>query len=383
MRSGALARRQLIRNPIRLTVALLGVAFAVLLMLMQLGFRGALFASSVRFHNQLAGEVFLISPQSMYLAAMRSFSWRRLYQALSHPEVASASGVRVAMTFWKNPQDGKSHRIFVAGIDPRRPVFSNPDVEAAGSQLNEPDVLLFDRASRPAFGPVVDWFTQGRAVRAEVNGREMSVVGLFSLGTSFGIDGNLVTSDQNFLRLFPGRKEGLLEIGVLHLRPGADAAQVQQELARRLPADVEVLTKEQWVEREQRYWASATPIGFVFTFGTIMGFVVGMVIVYQILFSDVSDHLAEYATLKAIGYTDSYLYRVVLSQALWLSFLGFLPGALISNYLYGLTTRATKLPMYLGWELAGGVLLLTMLMCMASGLAAVRKVRSADPADIF
>ncbi len=273
-------------------------------MLMQLGFRGALFASAVRFHSQLFGDVFLISPQSQYLAAMRPFSWRRLYQALGHPQVEGVAPVRVAMMVWKNPEDGKSHRIFVAGLDPRQPVLANDGVEHQRSLLVEPDLLLFDEASRPAFGPVPALLRQGRRVHAEVNGREMRVAGLFALGTSFGIEGSLVTSDLNFLRLFPGRDEGLIEIGAIRLQPGADSQRVRDELAQRLPADVEVLTKAQWMEREKRYWAAAQPIGFVFTFGAVMGFVVGLVIVYQILFADVSDHLSEYTTLKAMGYTD-------------------------------------------------------------------------------
>jgi putative ABC transport system permease protein len=351
MRAFSLARRQLTRERLRLLVAVAGVAFAVVLMLMQLGFRNALFASAVRFHSHLQGEVFLISPRSMFLASMQSFSWRRLYQALAFPGVKAVAPVYTSVAYWKNPYNGTTHRLFIAAFDPRDPVLDLEGVRSHLKALQEPDVVLFDEASRPDFGPVAEHFRQGEAIRAELEGREVSVVGLVTLGTSFGIDGNVITSDLNFLRLFPSHKEGLIQIGVIQLAAGADPQSVRNALAAELPHDVEVLTKQEFMQREIDYWASATPIGFVFTFGAIMGFVVGMVIVYQILFADVADHLAEYATLKAMGYRD--------------------------------TNQATHLPMNLTVGVGAGTLALTIVMCSVSGMIAVRKVRSADPAEIF
>jgi putative ABC transport system permease protein len=220
-------------------------------------------------------------------------------------------------------------------------------------------------------------------VQTEVNNRRVSIMGLFNLGTSFGIDGNLITSDLNFLRLFPMKEEGLIQVGVIQLSAGVDPDGMRNQLAAALPNDVEVLTKAQLMRREIAYWSSATPIGFIFAFGAIMGFVVGMVIVYQILFADVSEHLAEYATLKAMGYADRYLFFVVLYEAVVLAVLGYIPGLAVSFQLYRLTTLATHLPMNLNLEAGASVLGLTIVMCGISGLIAVRKVRSADPAEIF
>ncbi len=383
MRAFSLASRQLTRERLRLLVAVAGVAFAVVLMLMQLGFRNALFASAVRFHSRLQGEVFLISPRSMFLASMQSFSWRRLYQALAFRGVKAVMPVYTNVAYWKNPYNGTTHRLFIAAFDPIQPAL---DIEGMGPHLDalrKPDVVLFDEASRPDFGAVPEHFRHGETIGAELEGREVSVIGLFTLGTSFGIDGNLITSDLNFLRLFRSHKEGLIQIGVIQLQPGSDPQAVRDALAAELPRDVDVLTKAQFMQREIDYWASATPIGFVFTFGAIMGFVVGMVIVYQILFSDVSDHLAEYATLKAMGYRDAYLFGVVLFEAVALAVLGYLPGLAVSFQLYRLTNQATHLPMNLSLEVGAGVLALTIVMCSVSGMIAVRKVRSADPAEIF
>lgn len=383
MRAASLARRQLTRERRRLFVAVAGVGFAVVLMLMQFGFRSALFNSAVRFHSHLEGDVFLVSPRSLFLAQMESFSSRRLYEALGFPGVKQVIPVYTALGLWKNPFDSSMHKVFIIGFDPLKPALSMDGVRRNLGVLRQPDVALFDVDSRPDFGPVAEHLRRGEPVVTEVNYRRLAMAGLFSLGTSFGIDGTLITSDLNFLRLYPATKEGLIHIGVIQLHPGAEAQAVRDGLAAVLPHDVDVLTKAEFMQREMIYWGSATPIGFVFAFGVIIGFVVGMVIVYQILFADVADHLAEYATLKAMGYPDRYLFLVVLCEAIVLAVLGYVPGVVVSAQLYRLTNRATHLPMNLTIETGAFVLALTIVMCGISGMIAVRKVRSADPADIF
>jgi putative ABC transport system permease protein len=377
-----LAWMQLTREKLRLVVAVAGVSFAVVLMLMQLGFRAALYKSSVRLHSYLNGELFLISPQSSYLVLMRSFSRRRLYQVLGVPGVASVSSVYLMLPPWKNPETGMMRSIFVIGYDPQERVLNIPEVNRLADVLRMPDTVIFDRAARPEFGPVAARFNRGETVTAEVNNRKITVKGLFELGTSFGIDGTLITSDLNFHRIYD-TDVGLIDLGVIKLKPGTDIEQMRQRLVAILPNDVEVLTKKQYIDREIAYWATVTPIGFVFTFGAIMGFVVGTVIVYQILFADVTDHLPEYATLKAMGYRNLFVFGVVLFEAVILSIFGFIPGALISMQLYTLAEKKTHLPMHLTPALGTLVLFLTIAMCCISGMIAVRKVQSADPAEIF
>jgi putative ABC transport system permease protein len=381
-RSLPLAWLQLARDKVRLVVAVVGVTFAVVLMLMQLGFRSALYNSAVRLHSHLDGELFLISPQSAYLVTMKSFSRRRLYQALAVPGVSSASSVYVMLPLWKNPETGSTRSIFVVGFDPDRFVLNLPEVKRNAENLKAPDTVLFDSASRPEFGPIADKVAAGKTVTAEVNNRKITVIGLFELGTSFGIDGTLITSDLNFRRI-QNRDEGAIDIGVLKLEPGADVERIHRRLASILPSDVQVLDKRQFMDREIDYWATVTPIGFVFAFGAIMGFIVGTIIVYQVLFADVADHFSEYATLKAIGYADAFISAVVLFEAVILSLAGFVPGVLISRYLYRITENATHLPMRMTPQMGLIVLVLTVIMCGISGLIAVRKVRTADPADIF
>ncbi|MFS0516359.1 ABC transporter permease DevC [Nostoc sp. UIC 10607] len=374
---------QLTREKTRLAVALAGISFADILMFMQLGFRDALYYSNVRFHSSLQGDIVLINSQSSAVLAMRSFSQRRLYKALELPAVQSVHPIYLDFTIWKNPVTGRPRSILIFGMNPENNLVNLPGVQENLDKLKLPDVVLFDRSSRVEYGPIAANYDQGNTVTAEVRRRRIKVEGLFTLGASFGADGNLITSDINFLRIFNNRQKGLIDIGLIRLKPGADAKVVAQELRKYLPNEVNVLTKQEFIDFERNYWANSTAIGFIFTLGTVMGFIVGTVIVYQILYTEVADHLAEYATLKAIGYTQNYLLSVILQEALLLAVLGYFPGIVFALFMYKSAREATLLPVFMSLERAVMVLILTMLMCIISGAIAVRKLRSADPADIF
>jgi putative ABC transport system permease protein len=374
---------QLTREKTRLAVALSGIAFADILMFMQLGFRDALYYSNVRMHSSLVGDVILINSQSNAVLSMKTFSQRRLYKALDLPTVQSVHPIYLDYTSWRNPVTGRPRSILIFGINPEVNLFNLPGVEENLNKLKLPDVVLYDRSSRVEYGPITDNFNQGKIVTAEVRRRQVKVGGLFTLGASFGADGNLITSDVNFLRIFNNRQRGLIDIGVIKLKTGADPMQVAQYLRSYLPTDINVLTKEEFIEFERNYWAGSTAIGFIFTLGTIMGFIVGTVIVYQILYTEVNDHLSEYATLKAIGYTQNYLLMVILQEAFLLALVGYLPGFACALVLYNVARDATLLPIFMSYNRAIMVIMLTILMCFISGMIAIRKLSSADPADIF
>jgi putative ABC transport system permease protein len=378
-----LAWLQLRRQPLRTLVGVAGVAFAVTLVFMQLGFAKALFASAVRFHQQLRADVVLVNPLSEMLPRMTPFARVRLYQALGHPGVVSVAPVYANTANWKNLGTRITRGILVAGLDPADDSFELSAVRESSARLRYPDVVLWDEGARPEYGPVAASWRAGERIAAEVDNRRVHVGGLFTIGTSFGIDGTIITSDLNFLRMFPARDRGLIDIGLIRVRPGVDPVAVRDDLRKALPKDVEVLTKAELLAREVSYWATTTPIGFVFNFGVVIGVVVGAIIVYQILFADISEHLPEYATLKAMGYTNGYIVTVVVQQACLLALFGYVPGLVVSTSLYRLTATATGLPMQLtGWT-ALLVLGLTLGMCVTSAAIAMRKVRSADPAEIF
>ncbi len=255
-------------------------------------------------------------------------------------------------------------------------------VESA-RRLHAADTCLFDLRVRPEFKRVAEKLTDGEPLVAEINGRRIWVVGTTAIGASFAVDGNLVTSDANFARLFPGRPTSSIDVGVVRLRPGVDRQQVKLELQARYGADLLVLTIDEFADRARDFLLRSRPINFIFGLGAAVGFLIGFAIVYQMLFTDVSNHLPQYATLKAIGYSDRYLRRIVLQESVILSLLGFLPGAGLAWGLYAVTVKATNLPLRMTWDRGALIFGLTVVMCGLSGLVAMRKLRQADPADVF
>ncbi len=374
---------QLRHNPMRLLVAVAGIAFAVLLILMQLGFRAALFDSAVRFHERFRYDVALFSVNSVFIVRPESFSIRRLYQARGLPEVDSVSPVYIAPGVWKNPWNNDRRSITIFGVDPEDDLLETKGYADSRELLRRRDVILFDSASRPEFGPVGAEFDAASPLETELNDRDIRVVGLFEMGPSFGVDGNIITSEDNWLRLFPERSRQNIHIGLIRLKPGADPDAARERIEALLPRDVRVYTKPQFIQREIAYWNGATPIGYIFTFGAIMGFVVGGIIVYQILFADVSEHIREYGTLRAIGYRNRFVSGIVVQQAVILAVLGYVPGMVAVHFLYGAAAAATKMPLHHTPGRALAVFAMTLAMCAISALLAVRKVRRLDPADVF
>jgi putative ABC transport system permease protein len=350
---------------------------------MQLGFSEALYSSAVRLHRSLAGDIVLVSPQYTYLAISRPFSQRRLFQAQAYAAVESATPIYFALAPWRNPTNGHTRNILVLGVDPTKQVLNLPELSEELPRTRVLNRLLFDIDSRSEYGFENNALASGHHVPVELAQRRMFVDGTFALGTSFAVDGSVIASVDTFLDLFPYRRAGIIDIGIVRLRPGANVEAVRSELASRLPNDVEVLTKQGFIDREQAYWRQNTPIGYVFTFGVVMGLVVGAVIVYLVLFVNVAERLSEFATLKAIGFADRALLTVVLQQSLILAGTGFVIGLSICSGLYSLAAKATLLPLALSMPTAALVLGLTVLMCGVSGAAALLKVRAADPAEVF
>ncbi|MBD2385156.1 ABC transporter permease DevC [Cylindrospermum sp. FACHB-282] len=383
LRKTPLAWRQLMKEKTRLAIAIAGISFADMLMFIQLGFRDGLYDSAVTPHRNLQADLVLINPQFQTLAAVKSFGRERLYQTLSYDGVASVTSLYIALGQWRNPQTRIERSILVWGVDPAQSAFKFPEIQQNQDKLKQLYQVLFDQAGRPEFGAVGDILKKTGKFETELSDKAVSVRGLFVNGASFVADGNVISSDSTFLQLFPKRKPDRIDVGLITLKPGSDVEKVRSQLVADLPKDVKVLTIEDFAQIEKNYWATSTAIGFIFGLGVGVGFIVGIVIVYQILYSDVSEHLPEYATLKAMGYSDNYLLSVLIQEALLLAVLGYLPGFILSIGLYQVAFSATMLPITMTVERAVNVLMLTIIMCSFSGVIAMRKLRSADPADVF
>lgn len=375
---------QLTQHKGRFGVAISGVAFADLLMLMQLGFQGALFDSAVVLHSKLKADIFIISPQALNIGAMSTFPRRRLYQAMDITGVESAEPMYVSLVNWKNPQTRDKKSLLIVGFNPNQPIFNLPEVNSQLDKIKQSDTLLFDRKTIGTYDKVVESVDGGKPVTTEIERRTISVNGLFSIGSSFSADGHLMTSEDNYLRLFSRQSQSDINVGLITLKPGYDPQQVAEQLKSYLPKEgIRVLTKKEYIAFEQGYWQQQTPIGPIFNLGAVMGFLVGIIIVYQVLSTDVNAHLKEYATFKAMGYGNTYLLGIVFEEALILAIVGFIPGLIVSIGLYSVVGGATNLPIAMTMVRATQVLIGTLIMCMLSGAVATSKVQAADPADMF
>jgi putative ABC transport system permease protein len=380
---------QLRRNPTRLAVALTGVAFANLLIFLQLGVMGALFDSAVRPVAMLDADILLLSPDARQIGRLGTLPRRRLFQALGVEGVAAATALRVGTVEIRRPDAAASQglrfaSVTVFGVDPDARAIRDPAIDAQRMTLRRADTALIDRLTRSALAPVVAAVDRGEAATVEISGRSVALTGVFALGASFDSDGSLLVSDQTFQRLFPRSSPGAPNAVLVKVADGADPDTVAMRLATALPsADTRVMTTRDYEAYLRDFMRRGTPIGTVFSIGVVMGLLVGFAIVHQILSADVHDHMGEYATLRAMGYTQGWLLGVVFEQALVLAVLGFVPGLSLSLGLYALLGVATELSVTLPPDRAAFVLVLTLVMCAASGALAARRLAKADPADAY
>jgi len=374
---------QLKHDRLRLLTAIAGITFADVLIFMQLGFADALYKSNTQYPRAIQADLVLISPQAKNFSKLRTFPNRRLYQAMDVPGVATTDAMNIGSKEWRNPQTREKSSLMLVGQNPQRAAFNLPEINQQIDRTRLPDTFLFDQAARGDYQEMIAEVQQTGTAQTEIGLRTVTVTGLFTVGASFGDDGALITSNQNFFRQFPNRDPGTVNLGLVNVEPGYDVLSVQADLIEHLPPDVQVLTQEGYVDFELNEIQSNSPIGFVFSLGSAMGFVVGIVIVYQVLSTDVNSHLSEYATFKAMGYRNGYLLGIVFEEAIILSICGFIPSLAVGMGIYALASAATALPMAMTVSRAITVLVLTVFMCGASGAIATQKLQSADPADIF
>jgi putative ABC transport system permease protein len=385
-----LAFKNLTHDYRRLAVAVGGIGFAVLLMFMQTGFRYALLDSTVKVIDDLRADLILVNKAQYALPARQRFSRTRISVARECPGVKGVYPLYIEkpLAVLKQPWH-KGNPIRVLAFISGDPVFELPQVAKNAEELDRPFTALIDSRSKPKFGAPTGNLEQLRRFPAELAGRRIRFIGTFEMGTDFANDGNLIMTAQNFARYFPFRARGddplsVVDLGIVQLEPGADPLAAQRRLRRIFRnEDVEVYTKSEFRTSELTFWRKSTPIGYIFAVGTGLGFVVGIIICYQIIFASISSHMAEFATLKAMGYRDRYFVALVVAESVYLSILGFIPGLVVSWALYATLSQWTGLLMDLTPLRAGLVFLFALGMCVISGGFAMRKVLSADPAELF
>ena len=373
----------IVRQPIRTITGICGIALACLLMFVQLGFRDGLFNQSVRVHHALITDLVVINRDSSSLATMRPFPGQRLGQIYGDKDVVEVNSLRIRPLRWRNQLTDRSRNILAIGVNPNNPQLdlgaTREDTDSIKGLFN----VLFDADSRKEFGPIATYVRRGEKVSSEVNGYRLNVSGLISIGPSFAYDGYIVASRQTVEALITDGTQGDAELGLVTLKEGSSKMDAMKRIQASMPEDVKVLTKQEYIEYERNYWRNGSSIGFVFNFGTLLGLVVGATMIYQVLYTDVTDHLPEYATLRAMGYNMGYLYSVVIRQGMVISLMGYIPSLGLGTLAYVFIRKGTNIGVEMTSSIMVAVFVLSIISSSLSAILVTRRLWAADPAEIF
>ncbi len=420
--STPLAWKNLSHNKVRTCVGVAGVGFAVILIFMQMGFKGGVASTATQIYDALEFDLMLRSPGYLHLTEPRSFSRMRVFQAASLPEVKFARPFYLGLSEWQAPilhsrpveyderqpddRAGQWRAIITMGTEPENAAFLRKDICDEARKLTDPRFVLIDVKSKPEYGPAQGerFGTADIGVETTLGPSRIRIVGLFELGTGMASNGACLTSPEGFVRACPWQKIDEVNFGLIKLHDPSQVEVVKAKLKEiyGLPSvdtdspeydeldavdltntDVEILTRDTVNRREEHRWVSETPLGQIFTLGVWVALFVGVAIVYQVLSTDIENMMSEYATLRAIGYSNKFLTKVVLQQSVMLAIVGYAPSLVVSWILYRVVEAVSGMPMIMTKSIMFTVLVLAIMMCVISGLGALRKLFQADPVDLF
>jgi putative ABC transport system permease protein len=376
-----LAWLNLVHHKGRTAVAAGGIAVAVILIFVQLGFHAAAEATATAPFDALNFDLLLVSVRYVDFPHPGEVPRAAASRSLGVPGIRRVMPLHVGSALWRNPDTGMRRRMLLLGFDPNDPVFRDrvgAFVARHREELEKPDTVVVNYLSRRGFGDL-----RRGGIETDLGARQVTVAGLFSLGLGFGTDGQALCSDTNLSLILGGAPMDSLSMGLVLLEPGTSAETAAAELRKVLPPDVLALTRRDAMRRERRHWVDNAPLGALLTLGVVIAVGAGAVYVYLMIAADVRGRLHEYAVLQALGYSAQHLSGVVVRQAILLAVVGYVPGFVVSLGLYTLARMAAGISVDMTWPRGVGVLALTAAMCGASGLLAARKLCTTEPAEQF
>ena len=382
-RSVPLAWRSLVANKLRLVRSIAGIGFAVLLMLVQLGFEHGFYEASLGMLHEIDADLFMMRGSKYRFGSEDPFPLANLAPARAVEGVASVMPLYAAWQYfqWKDPNGEKTYLIQGFGFDPDHPPFALPELRQQSELLKQPNAVIVDRRSRRFLG------MGGDASETEINGHKVRIVGSYALGPDFMANGTAMMSERTYAALLAGNPDYLqhipVEFGIVKLRPGTDIDTVEAALRTALPAELRVMSKPELEASERSLLAEVSSAGLIFWMGTIVGFVVGMLISYQIIYTDLSDQLPQYATLKGMGYGSLYLVRVVFQQAAFAAVAAYIPAWVVCLLVYRIIGELALMPLEMTLRITAVSFALTLGMCLVSAALAIRRVIAVDPAEVF
>lgn len=406
-----LALRNVSQGGRKSLAAVSGAAFSLTMVLLQLGFLQAVRITATNNFDQLDFDVVLLSSRYEQFYAPGFLPLERLRQARNVDAVIGATPLYASFGLWRCPpypldqatdssadetppgplsrwlagdrirRPLQRRELFVMGVDLDDPPFRPPiqdAVLAARPRLRLRDRVLMNELSHPDFG----WSLRDRFQGWELGAKAADVVGGFRMLRGFAADGTVICSDENFVRFCDYGSTETTNFGLLKVQHGR-VDEAVDGLRSILPDDVQVFSRESIRAREEDHWVNQTSTGKLFAFGVLVAMVVAAVVVYQVLSNDVREHLPEYATLKAMGYSTTRLARIVVAQSLIYMVISFFVGLLVAIVVYKATQELAGIPMRLTLENLGVTFLLSVVVGVATGLLTIGKLRRADPAELF
>jgi len=373
----SIAQNMLLHQKKRLILSLCAIAFTVAIMFMEMGFFNGINDSQSRLATQFNADIIMMDRKSVHLNKFDKMNRSRLNQVFAFDEVTDVVPVYKGIIGMKNPETGLTKQIFALAFPPDSDPLNIPGYDLTKSELKKRGTVLFDRKSRKIFGEI----KTGQNI--EINEVMYHVGGLVEMGPNFSIDGTILMSDATWLFGRYSQAKQQISYGLIRTKSDTDIQALKARMLKRLPDDVILLTPEEMRKREVIHTIKAVPLGAIFGIGMVIGFVIGVIICYQILYNEITDHLAQYATLRAMGFSDKFLKGVVVQEAVWLSLLGFIPGFACAWIIYFIIEAVTGILMFFTPARIGLILIGTILMCIFAALIAVKRVLNVDPAELY
>ena len=369
-----LARKMMTHRKGRLVMSMMGIAFSVVIIFMEIGFFNGINDSQANLPPLLRADLVMMERGRYSMLESHTFRRIRIQQALAFDEVVEAIPFYEGTGIIVNNRDRRARAIYILAFPPDQtsPLIV-PGLEQYTEQLRIKGNVVFDRLSRDIYGDIAP------GSQIMLNGRSHNVVGSVRIGPNLKIDGYVIMGDITM----DERTVDKINMGLLRVKPGTDLKALKAKLLAKLPNDIQVMSPEEARSREVAFTIEKTPTGAVFGAGVIIGFLIGVIICYQILFNEIMDQMPQYATMKAMGFSKHFLISLVMKQALFLAISGFMPGLMGGYALYALMQRYTQILMIMTPARSLLIFLLTVFMCAVAGLLAVKKVLNADPAELF
>ncbi|NDJ19218.1 ABC transporter permease [Myxacorys almedinensis A] len=423
----SIARKNLFEDIPRFVVAQAGIMFAVSLVTIQVGILQGFTRSTARLIDQSNVDLWVASEDMVHLELSSAIAAERVMQAQKVEGVDRAEALMIRSSIWRDPS-GNITPIRIFGFDPSTRMFAGFGISQGKlDSLKQPYTVMVDqgslkflalnqlsdppesspanRGSIGSFGTlpaqVVGLTNDTQSIASSIfiftsleNANAYGTAGMNSAVNCIRQPSGELSCVNNFenqplkatpVEAPPPRRLSIadpISYVMIRAQSGQDLGQLKQRLQSTLPG-TQVYTQAEMSSITRAYWSQRTGVGFVLGLGASVGFIVGMVIVGQILYSSVSDHLREFGTLKAMGASNWVIYSVILEQALWMAVLGYIPSIALCFGL-GVWTQAAKgIMILITPATAGGILVLTVVMCVGSALFAVQKVTRVDPAIVF